>query len=137
MFKLLTQGKPQKPFTVFPVSKSGQLTASQPLTVDLPPNNTNMMTVLPPQHLSILLGAEIVSLPKNYSTLKVHAKITQVYNQGHCGSCWAVSTTSALNDMNIAMNGTDYLGLNPVPVLSCTYQNQKYIGLKHLQDILP
>ena len=56
MLKLLTQGKPQESFTVFPISKGGLLMASQPLTVDLPPNNTNLTTVLPPQHVSTLLG---------------------------------------------------------------------------------
>ena len=28
--------------------------------------------------------------------------------------------------MNIVMNNTPYLGLNPIPVVSCTYQNPKY-----------
>ena len=127
MFKLLTKGKPQESFTVFPVSKSGLLMASQPLTIDLPPNNTNLTTVLPPKHISTLLGATlIISLPTHYSTLKAYPKTISVYNQGKCGSCWAVSTTSTLNDMNIVMNNTSYLGLNPIPVISCTYQNNKY-----------
>jgi len=124
--KLLTKGLPSKPQVITRIDKSGKLMAGKPVVIKLPPNNTNMTTVLTPQHISTLLTAVKVSLPKNYSSVDHYPELKTILNQGQCGSCWAVSATSALNDMFVVM-GYPYYSLNPVPVISCTFANSQYV----------
>lgn len=122
---LLTKGTVNNTLKIFSVSDDGKLTAAKPTILKLPPNRTNLTTVYKPQHISALLSAPRVELPTNYSSVDHYPAMKNVLNQGQCGSCWAYSTTSTLTDMFVVA-GYDYYWLNPLTVLSCTFQNSDF-----------
>jgi cathepsin B len=74
------------------------------------------------------------TLPENFDGLKAWGdKITPVWYQGNCGSCWAFATASILSDrFNIQSMGLMYVVLSPVTLLICG--NIGDIGIKETRS---
>jgi hypothetical protein len=58
-------------------------------------------------------------LPAEFSW-KDYDFLSPPLNQGHCGSCWAMSSTSSLADRFMIQEKRDGLVLNPLPTIICT-----------------
>ena len=60
------------------------------------------------------------TIPSSFD-LRNHQKTTEVRNQGQCGSCWAVSTATVINDHILALNP------NKNPKISASYILTNYM----------
>lgn len=63
--------------------------------------------------------SDVKQLPVNFSW-KDYNFLSPPLNQGHCGSCWAMSSTSSLADRFMIKEQRDGLVLNPLPTIICT-----------------
>lgn len=63
--------------------------------------------------------SDIKQLPTNFSW-KDYNFLSPPLDQGHCGSCWAMSSTSSLADRFMIKEQKDSLVLNPLPTIICT-----------------
>jgi hypothetical protein len=63
--------------------------------------------------------ANAAQLPKSFDWRKQpNVTLAPVMNQGHCGSCYAMSTAGAMSDRWIIMGGSP-IAFNPLPLLVC------------------
>ncbi len=60
-----------------------------------------------------------ISKYKNLSDAQIISFINPVFNQGQCGSCWAVSSTMMLSDRHAIASRKPYVRLNIPTVLAC------------------
>ncbi len=58
-------------------------------------------------------------LPKTFTRWIDEEKISPPLDQGTCGSCWCMSTTSALSDRFMILKNISGLTLNPLVTVSC------------------
>ncbi len=56
---------------------------------------------------------------KNLSDAQIRGFINPVFNQGQCGSCWAVSSTMMLSDRHAIASRKPYVKMNIKTVLAC------------------
>lgn len=72
-----------------------------------------------------MFASQVSSLPSNFVWTSKLGNAKRVRNQGTCGSCWAVSTSTAIADRYlIATNKlSDSLVLSPMSITDCT-QNE-------------
>ena len=63
--------------------------------------------------------SDVKQIPVNFSW-KDSNFLSPPLNQGHCGSCWAMSSTSSLADRFMIKEQRDGLVLNPLPTIICT-----------------
>ena len=97
----------------------------------LHPNYANPLNTLSAIHPSTYVNnkafAAIQQLPENFDWREAgppnNIRISSVKNQGHCGSCWAMATSSALTDRyNVSGNSVD--DLSPLYLAACNKKNQ-------------
>ena len=63
-------------------------------------------------------------LPTYFNWADKNPRLSSVYNQGMCGSCWAVSVASCLSDVFVVQQGVDNPHLSPTYMLSCLPQSR-------------
>lgn len=64
-------------------------------------------------------------LPNYFNWMEENANINRPFNQGLCGSCWAVATATCLSDVFVASKRTETNpNLSPTYILSCLPQAQ-------------
>ncbi len=69
-----------------------------------------------------------IDLPKNYDFRDKHGKcITEIRNQGSCGSCWAHSATEVLQERICLVNGKNEM-LSVQDPVSCSKKNKACDG---------
>lgn len=89
----------------------------------LPPNRANLAVTGPLQN-SDEVHQGLFSMGLTASDLEPidwrKSKISETRNQQQCGDCWAMSSTSALEDRFMIQKGYDSLRLQPAVVAQCT-----------------
>jgi C1A family cysteine protease len=85
-------------------------------------SNTSAFTLTQSEYMSIIKQA--ASLPVYFNWMDNPA-ITRPFNQGMCGSCWAVAAATCLSDVFLVSKKTDANpNLSPTYLLSCAPQSQ-------------
>ena len=76
--------------------------------------------------LPVYVRGRKVDIPENFDGRKVWGKLlTPVQNQGACGACWAIASTSALADLfNIQSGGALNVTLSAAKLILCDVTNQ-------------
>jgi C1A family cysteine protease len=96
----------------------------------LPPVNTNISytTRVKPFSLTSNQVTEELNraekLPVYFNWADKSSAISEVYNQGMCGSCWAIAAASCLSDVFAIKNNTENPKLSPTYLLSCLPQSR-------------
>lgn len=91
----------------------------------LPPNRANIKITRPGITVNELnsqfLQAGLTSddLPQNYD-VRSNYNISPPHNQYQCGNCWAMSSTSVLNDRFIMAKNDDTINLTPILLTQCS-----------------
>ena len=96
------------------------------------PNSTEGLSIAPlttvPMYMSKLnsLGlSDATQLPVRFDWRhEPGVKLSPVMNQGHCGNCWAVSSTQSFADRWMIAVGKTGLVLDPLPTTVCTQGNK-------------
>ena len=96
------------------------------------PNRTDPLLTAPSittmgfrSNLRSLGFADASELPREFDWRKQPGiSLTPVSNQGHCGNCWAVSSTNAFADRWMISSGKKGLILDPLATTVCTQGNK-------------
>jgi len=91
--------------------------------IEFHPNNTEGLAVAPVTTSDLfssklrMLGLSAASdLPKSFDWRKQPGvELAPVVNQGHCGNCWAISSTGSFGDRWMIAKGKTGLVLDPLP----------------------
>lgn len=113
-----------------------QLTQKE-LINNIHPNSTTLLSIAPTSTLTQFnnnlksIGFDLVSqLPKAFDWRKQPGiELSKPFNQGHCGNCWAVSSTSSLADRWMIKTGKKGLVLDPLYTTIYTKGNKCGGGL--------
>lgn len=85
-------------------------------------SNTSAFTLNQSEYISIIEQAK--NLPVYFNWMD-NPNITRPFNQGMCGSCWAVAAATCLSDVFVVSKKTDVNpNLSPTYLLSCAPQSQ-------------
>lgn len=100
-------------------------TAITPTTLIIPPNNADLnFSSIRLESMSRTLMNEIASvkidLPYDFDWRNATSQLSAVFDQGKCGSCWAVSIATALSDNFVTQNVIPINPkISPTYLLSC------------------
>lgn len=100
--------------------------------IEFHPNNTNGLSIAPTTSVSMFMGklnslglSDASQLPARFDWREQPGvELTPVMNQGHCGNCWAVSSTQSFADRWMIATGKTGLVLDPLPTTVCTEGNR-------------
>lgn len=86
-------------------------------------NPSNAFTITSQDYDSIQTQAS--KLPKYYNWIDVNDQITPTFNQGLCGSCWAVASATCLSDVFVVSKKVKTNPkISPTYILTCYPQGQ-------------
>lgn len=100
--------------------------------IEFHPNNTDGLLIAPTTSVSMFMGklnrlglSDASQLPARFDWREQPGvKLTPVMNQGHCGNCWAVSSTQSFADRWMIATGKTGLVFDPLPTTVCTEGNR-------------
>lgn len=108
--------------TFFPPSRILKNPDHKKNGVSLPPANTGIFLSNVISQEKLLLQAIPKNIPEYYDLRKKYDFLYPVFNQYQCGSCWAVSSTTAFSDcIAIAKHKKNKNNKDPNPFLSPEY----------------
>lgn len=90
------------------------------------PNTAKLLVIAPAETKNILAGklkalrTTAEALPETYD-VRSKFNILQPYQQGGCGSCWAVSSASVFTDRLIVSRGAYNIEIDPLQFTRCVY----------------
>jgi cathepsin B len=99
------------------------------LKIESLPTNTiiNEKDFKPTYIYKKIITNSLLKLPENFNGMKIwNNKLSPVFNQGNCGSCWAFASNSSLADrFNIQSLGLYNITLSPTKMLLCSTLKDK------------
>lgn len=90
------------------------------IEVIIPPLNTDIRNRIKPTRITTSILQAIPPLPDNFDLRDVNSKLSPVFNQYLCGSCWAVAIATMISDLFVISGGNDFNpNLSPTNLLAC------------------